>query len=65
MYTSSGVGNRSRQTFVAAARSGKARPNDSITSQPSYLTFFSARNVSSQATWPVPGVPRSFSLTWK
>ena len=49
---------------VAAARSGSARPNASITSQPSYLTSLSALNVSSQWTWPVPGVPRSFSLMW-
>ena len=35
VYTSSADGNRSRHTFVAAARSGRARPNDSITIQPS------------------------------
>lgn len=35
VYTSSALGNRSRQTRVAAARSGSARPNDSMVSQPS------------------------------
>ncbi len=33
--TSSGLGKRSRQTRVAAASAGRARPNASITSQPS------------------------------
>ena len=47
---------------MAAARSGSARPNASIVSQPSYLICFSAANVSFQCTCPVPGVPRSFSL---
>src|SRR5437764_11320223 len=37
VYTSSGLGNKSRHTLVAAASAGKARPNASITIQPSYF----------------------------
>jgi Zn-dependent protease len=50
-----------RQILVAAARSGSARPKASTTIQPSYLVSLSVRNVVSQSTCPVPGVPRSFS----
>src|SRR5438552_3927877 len=62
VYTSSALGNRSRHTLVAAASAGSARPNASMVSHPSYPTLRKARNVSSQCTMPVPGVPRSLSL---
>jgi Zn-dependent protease len=56
--------NMRRQIFVAAAKSGRARPNASTTIQPSYFVSLRVLNVVSQSTCPSPGVPRSFSEMW-
>ena len=53
--------NMRRQIFVAAAKSGRARPKASTTIQPSYFVCLRVLNVVSQSTCPSPGVPRSFS----
>ena len=56
------TGSMSRQMQTAALNSRRLAAKLSIVSQPSYFTSRSAASTSVHGTWPLPGVPRSFSL---